>query len=90
MKLTKVQERVLAQLALEPGGRAMVGRGLLFKCNRITARALRDLGLVTTDTKEFLSHREDEVPFFVELTPDGLNTAASAALTRMKSPRGSK
>ncbi len=42
-KLTPVQRDVLARLALEPDGRATVGRGHPFKCSRTTARALRTL-----------------------------------------------
>lgn len=66
VKLTPVQRGVLERLEREPGGRATVGRGLPFKCNRITARALRDLGLVTTDAGYNTSSR-DEVPFTIAL-----------------------
>ncbi len=48
-KLTPVQRDVLARLALEPDGRATVGRGHPFKCSRTTARALRNLGMVATN-----------------------------------------
>lgn len=53
--LTEVQLRVMYGLALKTGHRALVGRGHELKCNRITARALQELGLVETDARTRLS-----------------------------------
>ncbi len=67
--LTEVQLRVMYGLALKTGHRATVGRGHEFKCNRITARALQELGLVETDAGYATGK---EPPFFaIELTADG-------------------
>lgn len=63
-KLTSVQRDILNRLAREPNGRAVVGRGCPFKCNRITARSLADLGLVTLDGDIYAS----ESPLTISLT----------------------
>lgn len=62
-KLTPVQQGVVDRLAREPNGRAVVGRGLPFKCNRTTARSLADAGLVTLEGDVYAS----ESPFTITL-----------------------
>lgn len=62
-KLTPVQRDVLDRLT-RAGGRAVVGRGLPFRCNRVTARSLADLGAVTLDGDIYAS----EAPFTIALT----------------------
>jgi hypothetical protein len=52
----------------EHGGSAVVGRGMTCKVNRITARSLRDLGLVTTDVA---NGGAPDGPFSIALTESG-------------------
>lgn len=74
--LTPVQEDVIVRLVNCPHYTASVGRDLPFKCNRITARALKALGLVTIDGAIF---RKTE-PFVLTLTEVGV--ARATALTK--------
>ena len=64
-KLTSVQASVLRRLAREPEMRATVGVGLPFRCNRITARSLIELGLITGTV------RFDREPYTITLVAAG-------------------
>lgn len=75
MTLTSVQEDVLVRLG-NCVGRTAVGRGLPFKCNRITARSLKALGLVTIEGN--LAKLDES--FVLTLTEAG--TARATALTK--------
>ena len=79
--LTPVQAKRLRQLAAPPhNGKAIVGRGMPYKCNRITARSLADLGLVVTDAEPV--SRGEPPPFTIELTAAGCAAAALLAGTK--------
>lgn len=71
-RLTATQRDALLRLAAEPGGRAAVGRGLPFKCNRTTARALEAAGLVSIEGARFAS----EEPVTLAVTAKGAAVAA--------------
>lgn len=76
MTLTPIQEDVLVRLGNCVGRTAAVGRGLPFKCNRITARSLKALGLVAIEGN--LAKLDES--FVLSLTEAG--TARATELTK--------
>lgn len=72
-RVTATQRDVLVRLAAEPGGRAVVGRGMPFRCNRTTARSLEAAALVSVEGPRFASSEE---PYELALTVKGVRVAS--------------